>query len=320
MEGLYVEPGEARRREEAIAWFAALRAGAMLAEDRAAYDAWRADPLNQAALDRIHQLWGELAVLKDVNAIARPSRPAWRRPAALAAAVVVLAAAGLGVLLWRDDRVIETAIGQQKVQALPDGSMVAVNVDSRLSYDIAGVQRIVNVRDGEAAFSVQAGPAKPFIVRAGDYEVRAHGTEFNIRSRDDAIEVSVGEGVVQICPILGAHADEAILTLKAGEIVRLPAKWPGDAFDPPSPKPVAAADVSGWRDYVVSYEDAAVQAIVDDLNRYFERKLLVEDKPVSTMRVTVRLQVRDRESAIGTLARLLGLCVEQRPEVDVLAR
>ena len=47
----------------------------MLAEDRAAFDAWHSDPRNQAALNAMHELWGELAILKDAKSVRKTVRP-----------------------------------------------------------------------------------------------------------------------------------------------------------------------------------------------------------------------------------------------------
>ena len=47
--------------------------------------------------------------------------------------------------------------------------------------------------------------------------------------------------------------------------------------------------------------------MVEDFNRYFEKKLLVEPPGIRNRRVTIRLQVEDRERAVAMLADLLGV-------------
>lgn len=306
------------RQEQAAAWFAAQRAGAMLVEQREAFDLWRTDPRNQAALDRMHELWGELAVLKLSGPAPRKASPFPRRAIAAAALLVAVIGGTLGWLALPRDPIIETVAGQQKSQSLPDGSLVAVNVASELSYSIRDDARVVKMGDGEAAFAVKADPQKPFVVQAGDFEVRAVGTAFNVRRRDGLIEVAVSEGKVQICSGSGPDAGAVLATLSAGQLVRFP-----DAYTPGQfavvPATVPTEQISEWRMRVVTYENATVREVIEDFNRYFENQRLIAKGNLLQRRVTIRLQVEDRESAIETLAALLGVGVARSPEGEVLS-
>ena len=304
------------RQEEAARWFAAQRAGVMLVEDREAFDLWRADPRNQAALDAMHELWGELAVLKDGRAAPVRREQSWRRYAGAAAAVAVAAVFASFVWLWSRDPTLETIAGQQKSQGLPDGSLVTLNVASQLSYSIGPASRVINLVDGEAAFSVMADPNRPFVVRAGDFEIRAIGTSFNVRQRNGLVEVAVSEGKVQICRASGGAAVATLASLEAGQLLRFPAVFAGEDF-PAAPERIAPEQVSEWRMRVVTYEDATVGAVVEDMNRYFVHKLLV-DPDVQHRRVTVRLQVEDRDRAIETLAGLLGVQLRETGTGEML--
>lgn len=294
------------RQEEAAKWFAAERAGMMLVEQRAEFDTWRADPRNQVALDAMRDLWDDLAVLKG----ARPSaqtKPR-KRPRALATAamfLIILGGLGTGWLAISGTPTIRTGVGQQQAQSLPDGSLISVNVASTVSYAINAERRSVKLDDGEVAFAVKPDPARPFIVSAGDFAIRAVGTEFNVRQRDGMIEVSVKEGKVDICRVGAADAGASVLvSLTAGQAMRFSALLrQGDFISEPTPTPVD--QVAEWRMRVVTYEDVPVRDIVADLNRYFEQKLKVADPALLNRRVTVRLKVDERGSAVATLASLL---------------
>lgn len=308
-----------RRREEAIAWFSARRAGVMSVDQEQAYDAWRADPQNQAALDAIHEKWGELSALKELNSEGKRRVDMRPRLAMIAAGFVAIF--GLGVL-WMQmhpSRMIETAIGQQKTQSLPDGSIMALNVVSKASYEINESKRIVHLDAGEAAFTVHPDKERPFTVKTGGYEVMAIGTAFNVRQRDGLLEVAVSEGQVAICRSSGANAGEVLAELKAGQSLSFPlALLEGDEL--PRPRQVPPNTVAEWRSRAVSYEDASVGEVVEDFNRYFERQLFVDEQELREKRVTVRLQVEDRDRAIRTLAILLDGKVRIREDGDHLEK
>ncbi len=78
---------------------------------------------------------------------------------------------------------------------LPDGSIVYLNKESSVSYDGSFETRTIELT-GEAFFSVESGEV-PFKVITENGEVEVLGTEFNIRSRGDEMEVEVEDGEVE---------------------------------------------------------------------------------------------------------------------------
>lgn len=306
------------RQDQAANWFAAERAGVMLVEQRAEFETWKADPRNMAALDAMRELWDDLAVLKGRDPT--PAKRPKSRFLPVAAAVTVLVIGGLtagSALFFQADTPIVTAEGQQKTQSMPDGSVIVVNVASAVSYNFTDTERRVTLSDGEAAFFVKPDPDKPFVVRVGDLEVRAVGTSFNVRQRDGVLQVSVSEGQVQLCRVTGA-GEAVIANLSAGQLLQIPASMPAAAVTP-APASIPPSQVSEWRMRVVTYEDATVREVVEDFNRYFERKLIVSQPELLDRRVTVRLQVENREGAIETLAALLDVRVIRSKEGDSLS-
>ncbi|MDP3737529.1 MAG: FecR domain-containing protein [Hyphomonadaceae bacterium] len=306
------------RQDQAAKWFAAERAGVMLVEQRAEFDAWKADPRNMAALDAMRELWDDLAVLKGSEPTpAKKPRSLFLPAAAAVAALLIGGIATASLMSAPADTPIVTAEGQQKTQSMPDGSVIAVNVASNVSYKFTETERLVTLSEGEAAFSVKPDPDKPFVVRVGGLEVRAVGTSFNVRQRDGVLQVSVSEGQVQLCRMTGS-GESVIANLSAGQLLRLPASLPV-AATPPSPVSIPPSQVSEWRMRVVTYEDATVREVIEDFNRYFDRKLLVAQPELLDRRVTIRLQVENREGAIDTLAALLDARVIRRKNADSLA-
>ena len=299
-----------RVREEAAHWFAVMRRGATTLEERRAFDRWRADAVNQRALDSMHELWGELAVLKSRPVPAR--RPRLDRRAVMAAAVAVLMVGGGALLMPRlAETQVTTGIGEQETRALPDGSVMAVNVDSRVNYTFSERRRI-RMDEGEATFFVRKDPQRPFIVTAGAYDVRAVGTAFNVRRRGDAMEVSVSEGVVAII----ARSDgRELMRLKAGEMSVLP---PNPAQARPAVVVVPIETVGQWRMRVIEYDDVPAGALIAELNRFYDRPLRIAEPGLADRRITVRLRVEDRDRTLHTVAGLLDARIQPGSGFDTL--
>lgn len=91
--------------------------------------------------------------------------------------------------------------GSRSRIVLPDSSIVWLNAGSTISYDndFSRSDRIVKL-EGEAHFSVTTNPRKPFIVVTSHLNIKALGTDFNVRAYpdDDAILATLVEGNVII--------------------------------------------------------------------------------------------------------------------------
>jgi len=299
-----------REREEAGQWFAVVRRGAITLEERQAFDLWRAEAGNQRALDGMHELWGELAVLKSVQVPLH--RPRIHRRAFMAAAVGILMVGG-SVLMLPDlaETRVTTGIGEQSTRALPDGSVMAVNVDSRVNYTF-NERRRIRMDEGEAAFFVRKDPNKPFIVTAGAYDVRAVGTAFNVRRRGGATEVAVSEGVVAI---ISRDDGRELMRLRAGEMSILP-RTPVKTRLVVATVPIAT--IAQWRMRVIEYDDVPVRALIAELNRFYDRPLHVDDAGLAGRRITIRLRVEDRDRTLQTVAGLLDAKIVPGSGFDTL--
>jgi ferric-dicitrate binding protein FerR (iron transport regulator) len=85
-----------------------------------------------------------------------------------------------------------------RVDTLPDGSIVHINKNSSITY--AGdfkLRREIRLT-GEAFFEVKHNEQVPFTVHVNDVNIRDVGTAFNVKSKQQRIEVIVESGIVQV--------------------------------------------------------------------------------------------------------------------------
>lgn len=166
-------------------------------------------------------------------AIRRSRRVSWYRRAgyAAAAAVVALFVAVASFDAAEQSVPTETAApemlqayapcGESLEVSLPDGSVIVLAADSRLTYPASfdGDTRHVELV-GECFASIAKNPAKPFILTSGKVDVVVKGTQFNVKSRRSSSEVEVAlvEGSVLVENRIGAN--ERIL-LEPGQLVKI---------------------------------------------------------------------------------------------------
>jgi hypothetical protein len=92
-------------------------------------------------------------------------------------------------------------LGSRAKFSLPDGTAVTLNAGSKLKYDNRyGISDRIVQLEGEGYFKVAKDASKPFTVKTLYLNVKALGTEFNVKAypEDKTIETTLVEGSVNI--------------------------------------------------------------------------------------------------------------------------
>ena len=157
--------------------------------------------------DRILQDQGRMK--KEVHQAKKPLSffLRWTR---VAAVLLLLLGIGYGIGIWKAQSVQDviivqnqliTAKGSKGRFVLPDGSIVWLNSETKLTYpnQFTGDKRSVAL-EGEAYFEVAKDVRKPFIVQAGEIDVEVLGTCFNLDSYSSGefVQTALLEGSVKI--------------------------------------------------------------------------------------------------------------------------
>lgn len=312
-------PADDALREAASMWFARMR-GPEAARHRDAFVQWlAADPAHQAAYDRMRLRWHQAGLVgHTASGEAREGLPAPRRRQAVivALAASVLAVLGFALVLRPGSesvpahlvvaRTLASPVGPAHRVALPDGSVVTLDTDSRVALDFTASVRRLRLLQGRARFEV-AKDGRPFIVAAGAREIVALGTVFDVSLIGTAPQVELLEGVVEVRaakPVPGAAP--AATRLAPGQRLVL---------DPAAavPQPAARSD-SRWASGMLSFENAPLDEVVSALNRYSARKILLDGTALAELRVTGSFRTGDPRQLADSLAATFRLRVSVRAD------
>jgi transmembrane sensor len=275
-----------------------------------------------AALDTQHPEPAKVVSLDDARLVrhapamaARPvSRRMWMAGAGLAAAGLMAA-----VLLQRPqvgapgEKVWATNLGQRQTVKLEDGSEIQLNTDTQVAVTFSATTRVARLEKGEAHFDVAHDPQRPFTVMAGDRRVDVVGTAFNVVSAYGDLTVTVARGIVKVGPQV-ASADGGV-KLTIGDQYR--AKEGQVAFEVVKVDPEAAL---AWRNSRLIYDNAPLSQVISDLNRYYPRKLMIEDAATKDLRFSGVLKLDDEDSVLKRLEGLLPVAVQDRGNDLVLEK
>lgn len=258
---------------------------------------------------RARDAWTEIAARIEAEEAARRSS-VWRRlPAPLRMAAMFVLALGIGVwLATYADRTAADAewavatapAGMPTTVELLDGSTVRLNAGSSLSYPVSPADGVEVHLAGEAYFAVPRESTRSFVVHTEEGVVRVLGTEFNVRARDDRLQVEVVQGEVEL-----ESAGSAVV-LRAGqrsEARRGAAPGPAEPLDP---------EMAGaWMRGVLLLEDEPVAQAAAELERRFAVRIRV-DEAMALRRVTATVHAATVEDAVDAICLAVGAACQRR--------
>ena len=324
--------------QEAADWHARLRSETMSEVEQARFRAWLSgDPARRREFDELSVLWDKLEgvtqspeVLSVQRSIAVPAAQGRVSRRAVVGWALAAGVAGVaGFVSWQRmiaSETYATGVGEQRTVPLSDGSVVTLNTSSQVSVRFSGGQRRIEVMHGQANFEVAKDPARPFIVSAGNGEVLALGTVFDVYQRADDIVVTLIEGRVAVVPDVPAGKRGASLQLvsSAGapsEAAQAQAHaivlTAGDqvSFGARGRAPVrTSADlqrVSAWRARKLDFADTPLTEAIAEANRYSRLKIELRAREFADAKISGVFDAGHNEQFAEGVRAYFGLQVER---------
>lgn len=191
-----------------------------------------------------------------------------------------------------------TAQGEQLNLSLPDGSVVNLNVASKLEQlpFEDKVKREVRL-EGEGYFQVAKDKIHPFEILTQDINILVVGTAFNVNSypEDNAIEIAVSEGVVKVSFMQGGKSIEETLT--QGQLLsidKISQSYLVRDFE----------DSVFWREKVLHFNHTEFSQVINSLERWYDTDLEVTDSSLYEIKITGQFKNKRLEEVIQSIGYL----------------
>ncbi len=213
----------------------------------------------------------------------------------------VAIAAVIAMILWPHqptERLYSTTKGQLTSIVLPDSSEVILNHTSRLTVDDRTFSRSREVSlVGEALFRVRK-TGTPFTVNTGIARVRVVGTEFDVRIRNELLDVGVLTGKVNVSSRRDGR--DSTVVVVGGE--RTTCARSGFPERPHG----SAVDVAGWVSGRLSFSHAELWYVCEEIESTLDITIRVDNPVLRGETLTGTIDARNPVTALTTLARLTG--------------
>lgn len=330
-------PGHDRAlRDQAQLWVARLAGGEISEAEIDQLEGWlAADPAHARSFSRERALWQDLKAAMTETAPAdampqpAPAQPSRREmpprrallsrrpllsrrrllrlaPMAVAASIAAMVAPSVMLDLRADHR---TAAGEVRRLALPDGTTAMLDSNSAIAVDFSGDQRQVRLLAGRAWFDVRH-ETRPFTVAAMGGVTRDIGTGFEVDRADDAVEIGVTEGSVQVRAPDGSQS----APLHQGSRIR----YSRSGLVPLAP--LSASQLAAWRNGEILLEHRRIDSAIAEIARYRRAPVWVLGDFGQAAPVSGLFLIERPDEAINTIARMRGLRITSLPGGALIIR
>jgi ferric-dicitrate binding protein FerR (iron transport regulator) len=183
---------------------------------------------------------------------------------------------------------------------LPEGSTVWLNHNSSLLYPATFSEKLRKVElKGEGYFDVTHNPRSPFIVKAGDIQVVAYGTTFNVMAYPDEnkIETTLIEGSVEMIKASSDEkgtslykmnpSDHTVYYKENNEIVT---------------KTIKDERYISWKEGKLIFTAEPLDEVVKKLSRWFNVDIQIKDHELDDITITATFVHETLPQVMGLLS------------------
>jgi len=217
------------------------------------------------------------------------SNPIYRMAAAILVAAVLLVS-GYEVIFNHaaSSRLMEISAAKQVLNKfmLPDGTLVSLNSDTKISYPkrFGRKTREINII-GEAFFEVKPDKNKPFIIHAGKAQIKVVGTSFNVSAYPESklVEVIVETGKVQVL-------NKATETTQTDELILTPGDKGTLVYSSNSLLKTTNRDPNfiAWKTRNLNFKATSLIEVIENLENVYKVKIRLDDPKLNGLLLTAQ--------------------------------
>lgn len=303
--------------DEAINKIVYLSSGRATEHDHAQFAKWRLlSPQHELAAREAEALWQGIGIAgQNLRKSASRKQMTRRKALGLAAfmtgSVALYQAGFIGPRLYAD---YTTGIGERKNITLTDGSKILLNASSALSINMSDKERRLTLHEGQAEFIVAKEQTRPFIVEAGNGQIRALGTIFDVDIRPDQVAVTVIEGTVGVTSASDlSNAENNMVMGQANSRIH----YQENGFVS-APQYVDSDMETAWRRGKLIFNARPLGDVIAELERHRPGKIILINPQLHALQITGVFDLAQPEEILKAIETTLPVSVTRLPFVTIL--
>lgn len=186
--------------------------------------------------------------------------------------------------------------GQKSTIVLPDGSVVRLNANSKISFPekFSPDIRAVSLQ-GEAYFEVTHDRSKPFVVTTGEATTTVLGTSFNIKGQNEKnIVITLVTGKIKV------STEKEALLLKPNQQAVV-----GKSSARIDTSSVDVTRFIEWKDNILAFDQTPLVEAIEMLEDWYGVEIELKNQALGSCRITGRYEAESLENVMKSLQFIL---------------
>jgi ferric-dicitrate binding protein FerR (iron transport regulator) len=169
---------------------------------------------------------------------------------------------------------------------LPDGTLVSLNSNTKLIYPkkFGRNTREVTI-EGEAFFEVKPNKDKPFIIHAGNAQIKVLGTSFNVNAYPESklVEVTVETGRVQVL-------NKSNKSVQTNELILTPGDKGTLNYESNSLQKMTNQNPNflAWKTHNLVFKATSLDEVIQDLAKVYKVNIRIADSNLNKLLLTAQ--------------------------------
>jgi transmembrane sensor len=208
-------------------------------------------------------------------------------------------------------------------RVLDDGSRIEINRGAEVEVAYTAEERRVYLKKGEANFDVAKDPNRPFIVNVAGVDVRAVGTIFSVKLSEDAVDVIVTEGKVNVKPTaspFGSAQPLADAFLEIGQRAKVNLGTESLVVEISSIEEVEIEEALIWQPRLLDFDATPLGTIVDEFNRGNPIQVVLGDPSLEMMQLSSSFWSDNVEGFVRLMESSFGMEAEWQGSREIVLR
>lgn len=175
-----------------------------------------------------------------------------------------------------------------KTITLPDGTLVSLNSNTHIKYPKRfGKNTREVIIEGEAFFEVKPNKDKPFIIHAGNAQIKVLGTSFNVCAYPNAklVEVIVKTGTVQVL-------NKTTVTTQNNELILTPGEKGTLVFSSNALLRTTNQDPNfmAWKTHDLIFRATSLGEVISNLEKVYKVNIRLDDSKLNGLLLTAHFK------------------------------
>lgn len=204
-------------------------------------------------------------------------------------------------LQWISD--YHTQTGELKEVILNDGSRLLLDSNSAVSIVFEDTIRNITLHTGRVQFTVADDSERPFSVTAGNWNIKALGTVFQVFKKNGNISIAVQEHSVSI----SSTSTASYSTASTGTIINNGQQLLVNNDILSTPTKAEMKQLSAWQQQRLIVNDRPLSDLIEELEYYHNIHIILADSTLTDLRVTGVFSITNAKEVILTICQALNL-------------